>query len=120
MTKVRGLFPASDPVPVSQTDEFVEEDFTTEDVLDALHSFPKRSSGGLGGLMADHLVGEGPMFAQASTTITSIVSLTSAFAWNRLPHAVSALIVGAKPVLLRKKDLSIDKKSKVTRFDANS
>ena len=76
-TKVPLLFPMDDPTMVSQTAEFVEEDFTTEEVSEALRSFPKGSSGGLGGLMADHLVGEGHMFAQA---LTALATLASAFA----------------------------------------
>ena len=71
-----------------------------EELVEALRSFPKGSSGGLGGLMPDHLVAKGPMFAQA---LTSLATLTSAFAWNRLPPTVSALIAGEKLVLLSKK-----------------
>ena len=99
--KLPALYPVGTPPPFMPFQEFVEADFTVDEVRQALRSFPRSSSGGLGGLMATHCSGEGPQF---SAFLQALTSLASAFAWHRLPQEVSLLIAGAKLVLLPKKD----------------
>ena len=99
--KLPSLYPAGSAPAFMPFQEHVQEDFTVDEVRQAIRAFPRSSSGGLGGLMAAHCLGEGPQF---SAFLQALTSLASAFAWHRLPRDVSLLMAGAKLVLLPKKD----------------
>ena len=99
--KLPSLYPEV-PLPTEPSwKQHVAEDFSTPEILAALKTFPRGSSGGLAGVMADHLAGDGPEYLRCLQAVTTFVS---AFAWNQLPPDVAALVSGAKLVCLPKKD----------------
>ena len=100
-SKLPELYPFREAVSPDLVSGPLGSDFSADEVRRVLLQFPRGSSGGLGGLMCDHLVGEGPIH---SRLVEVIAGCSSAFAWNRLPSEVSALIAGAKLVTLPKKD----------------
>lgn len=99
--KLPELYPAGTPLQPIPWEQHVQEDFSVEELRKALNTFPKGSSGGLGGLMPVHCRGSGPMYDKF---LTSLAALASSFAWHRLPRGVCALIAGAKLVFLPKSD----------------
>ena len=99
---LRQLHPSASPPTVSVTDAPVGDDFSVDEVLDALKTFAPGSTGGFSGLMASHLSGDhGPEHLQL---LQSIANLCSAFSWGRLPQEANSLLASARLIPIGKKD----------------
>ena len=99
---LRSLHPSAAPPATTPDSAPLGEDFTIDDVLDALRTFAPGSAGGYSGLMAAHLIGnEGPEHLQM---LQSLANLCSSFAWGRLPDDACALLASARLIPLGKKD----------------
>ena len=99
--KVPPLYPSAPPPSSRASAHLSKEDFTPAEIERALLLFPKGSSGGLGGLMVEHLSGDSGCRTRC---IEQLAQVVSDFAWNRFPSPASSLLAGAKLVCLPKKD----------------
>lgn len=76
------------------------EDFTVDEVLSCIRSFPPGSSGGYSGLMASHLQGpESPGFLLVAQHIARIAS---DFAWGRFGAESASTLAGARLIAIGK------------------
>jgi hypothetical protein len=93
--------PASEPF-CPPPDLAVGEDFTVEEVAEALRGFAPGTAGGFSGLMPQHLKCERPT-AVYLRLLQQIARLCSDFAWGRLSPSCLSALAGARLIALGKK-----------------
>ena len=80
----------------------VGDDFTVEEVAEALRGFAPGTAGGFSGLMPQHLRCERPTAAYLRL-LQQIARLCSDFAWGRLSASCLTALAGARLIALGKR-----------------
>ena len=99
---LEALHPVASEAFTPPADLPVGDDFTVEEVAEALRGFAPGTAGGFSGLMPQHLRCERPT-ASYLRLLQQIARLCSDFAWGRLSPACLAALAGVRLIALGKR-----------------
>ena len=100
-TALQNLHPVSAPPASPGITEAIGDDFTVDEIQEAIRRFPPGSAGGFSGLMPSHLaLSPSPNYLRM---LQHIARITSDFAWGRFPQEHCSFLAGARLVPIGKK-----------------
>ena len=97
---LQALHPCADAPALPAGSFPIGDDFSLEEVLQALSSFAPGSSGGFSGLMPDHI--KGPESPAQTSVLGHLARICSDFAWGRFPPEHGAILAGARLIPIGK------------------